>query len=356
MGNYAANLLHAMTALRPEIEIILLTDEVAAGCTELDGHPVRRVGPMLGYRWHLWERVGLPWHAWRLGAELIHSPANTTSPRAPMPRVVTVHDVIPYLPEVSASGGVPKSRYLRRTIPRAVRQAAAVVTDSEASRSDIARVFEMPPDRIHVVPLAVGADVQSPTEDLLSWLEAEGIRQPYLLALAANAPRKNTAGVLQVFQRVSKSRPELQLVLTGVGPTLRPRIEGLLRELGIPPSRVRLLPFVTAEQRNRLYGSATVFLFLSLYEGFGLPILEAMRCGAPVLCSNRSSCPEVAGEAGTLVDPTDEDAIAERLLAMLDATASERDRWRQLGQERERQFTWSRTAEMTLNVYDLVTS
>jgi glycosyltransferase involved in cell wall biosynthesis len=111
---------------------------------------------------------------------------------------------------------------------------------------------------------------------------------------------------------------------------------------------------VTAEQRNRLYYGAEVFLFLSLYEGFGLPILEAMRCGAPVLCSNRSSCPEVAGDAAFLVDPADEDAAAGALVAMLSATPSEREQWQLRGRTRERQFTWTRTAEMTLRVYDRV--
>lgn len=353
MGTYTANLLHAIGDARPEIDRVLLTDDSAKGRDRISGITPRVVGPNHGYRWQLWEQVGLPWHAARLRANLLHSPANTTPRFGMVPRVVTVHDVIPYLPEVAQE--TLTGRYWLKTVPEAIRSAAAVITDSEASRRDIERVLDVPGDRISVIPLAVGLDVEAPpAERVRETLTSLGVAQPYVLSLAAPAPRKNTAGVVRVFGRLARSCPDVQLVLTGVGHALRRTILELAAAEGIPEHRLRMFEYVDAPTRNALYTGTSVFLFLTLYEGFGLPILEAMRCGAPVLCSTRSSCPEVAGDATVLVDPEDEAAAADALRDMVVASESQRREWRERGWAREREFTWARTAEMTLRVYDTV--
>jgi glycosyltransferase involved in cell wall biosynthesis len=353
MGTYTANLLHAIGTARPGIDRVLLTDESANGRDRISGVTPHVVGPSRGYRWQIWEQVGLPWHAARLGVNLLHSPANTTPRFGIVPRVVTVHDVIPYLPEVAETS--LSGRYWLKTVPDAVRTAAAVITDSEASRRDIERVLDVPAERISVIPLAVGRDVEAPAaataRDVLASL---GVLQPYVLSLAAPAPRKNTAGVVRVFGRIARACPDVQLVLTGVDSALRRRVLEIAAAERIPESRLRMFEYVDAPTRNALYAGASVFLFLTLYEGFGLPILEAMRCGAPVLCSTRSSCPEVAGDATVLVDPGDEAAAADLLRTMLSASSAQQREWRERGWAREREFTWARTAEMTLSVYDAV--
>jgi len=352
MGNYATNLFHALRTARPELEILPFTDIQGSSATT-NGHvPAHVVGPTRGYRWHVWEQLVLPMHAYRVKADLLHSPANTCPSWSPMPRVVTVHDVIPYLPDVS--GEPLHGRYWRRTVPDAVRRAHAILTDSEASRQDIARTFGVAPSRITVAPLAVGADVVVPEDRGASVTRGLGIRQPFVLALAATAPRKNTLGVLRVFKHLASQNDDVALVLTGVGSKFRSHLEAALLELEIPAVRVHLLDFVDSRVRNALYAQASVFAFLSLYEGFGLPILEAMRCGAPVLCSNRSSCPEVAGDAAVVVDPDDEAAAVSALSDMLSWGAQERERWQARGHAREREFTWARCAQTTLEVYDRV--
>lgn len=350
MGTYAVNLLEAMRVARPALEVLLFTDSLASNGLAPDGLRPQLARPTKGHRWQLWERFVLPWHAALAKANLLHSPANTTPPMATLPRVVTVHDVIPYMPHLAAEP--LRGQYWLRTIPHAVRTAAAVLTDSETSRSDIARVFDVPLSRITVVPLAAGSDVHRFSGDMRAALNELEVREPYVLALAAVAPRKNTIGTLRVFQRAARANADLQLVLIGVGRELRPRIVEMMTELGIPLNRVRVLDFVDVQKRNALYSGASVFLFLSLYEGFGLPILEAMRCGAPVLCSNRSSCTEVAGEAAMFVDPTNEPAAADLLVAMALASDSDRRQWQGRGWAQEQRFTWKRTAEMTLSVYD----
>jgi len=351
IGSYMSNLVPAMLDRRPDLDIQLFTDSPPPSQLRLRGLVPQMVGPTKGYRWQLWERFVLPWHARRAGADLLHSPANTTPQRTPMPRVVTVHDVIPYLSHVTDAS--PQGRYWCRTVPDGVRRAAAVVTDSEVSRTDIARVFEVPADRIDVVPLAVGSDVRPPA-DVESSLRDRAIQPPYVLALAATAPRKNTLGVLRVFQRMARQNHDVRLVLTGVGPGLRVQITRALMELGIPVDRVHLFGFVDTDTRNALYAGSAAFLFLSLYEGFGLPILEAMRCGAPVVCSSRASCPEVAGDAAALVDPADEPAVAGIALDVVGLSGGARRQWQARGFARERQFSWSHTARMTLDVYDRV--
>lgn len=352
IGNYATNLFHALRAAQPALEILPFAD-VPGPSQPSNGHvPTQVVGPTQGYRWHTWERVVLPLHAFRVKADVLHSPANTCPSWSPMPRVVTVHDVIPYLPEVS--GEALHGRYWLQTVPDAVRRAHAVLTDSEASRQDIARVFGVAPSRITVAPLAVGDDVVVPEDHGESVTRRLNIREPFLLALAATAPRKNTLGVLRVFKRLASRNGDVSLVLTGVGSTFRPTLDAALAELDIAPARVHLLDFVDSTVRNALYAQAAAFVFLSLYEGFGLPILEAMRCGAPVLCSNRASCPEVAGDAAVIVDPDDEAGAAVALSDMLSWGSQERARWQARGHAREREFTWAHCARTTLDVYDRV--
>jgi glycosyltransferase involved in cell wall biosynthesis len=209
----------------------------------------RRIGPVKGYRWQLWERVGLPWHASRSKCDVLHSLANTTPPRARLPRVVTVHDVIPYLPDIADDE--PRLAYHASVIPQAVRRAAMVVTDSECSRDDVARVFRVPLDRITVIPLAVGAEFDRPPAGEREVTRRRlGVARPYVLALGASARRKNTDGVLRVFKRIATQHQDLHLVVTGVAGPLERVLRARMNEYGVPADRVVLLPFVAADSRG----------------------------------------------------------------------------------------------------------
>jgi glycosyltransferase involved in cell wall biosynthesis len=353
IGTYSANLVTEMRRLRPDVEHVVLTDEATAHPDRIQGITPRVVGPTRGYRWHFWEQYGLPWHATRLRADILHCPANTAPIVGPVPRVITVHDVIPYMADVADF--TLTGRYWRATVPSAIRRAAAIVTVSELSRNDIMRVMKVPGDRIRVIPNAAGSDVVPvPEPAVASVLAKYDIQAPYVLSLAAPARRKNTLGVVEIFSHVARRIGDVQLVLIGVGSTFREKVTDAARSFGISDHRLRLIEFVDPHVRNALYSGAAVFLFLSLYEGFGIPILEAMRCGAPVLCSTRASCPEVAGDAAVLVDPTDIRAAADALVQMLRAPGLQREEWRHRGRTHERTFTWRRAAAMTLQVYDTV--
>src|SRR5207247_4317538 len=181
-------------------------------------------------------------------------------------------------------------------------------------------------------------------ETILCQLE---IARPYVLALAAAAPRKNTRGVLKAFAHARKSARDLILVLTGVTPALAVEIRQMQRHLDVPEAAVRLLNFVENRELAALYARADAFLYLSLYEGFGLPILEAMRCGTLVVCSNRGSCAEVAGDAALLADPEAIEDVAATIIGARRVSSAERGRWIAAGRARAQQVTWASTAPAT---------
>lgn len=349
IGTYTVRLLRALRSIRPEWQFVFFADRPITNPSWSEGAEVVVRGPERGSRWHVWERVGLPWHASRAHISLLHSPANVVPEWTSMPRVVTIHDVIPYVPEAADASVAARDL---GAAARAARRATAVITDSEASKADIVRVFGVAPERLFVVPLATESTAL-PTDESQT-LSAIGVSARFVLALAASERRKNLPGVIATFARVAAVEPDLQLVLTGVDATLQPRITAMLSEHRVPADRVLMLGFVPDSTRNALYAGARAFLFLTLYEGFGLPILEALHHGTVVVCSNRSSCPEVAGGSALLVDPTSAEASAEAVLRAVRMTGDERTARIAEGRRFAAGFTWDRTARLTLAVYEQV--
>ena len=351
MGTYALHLLPALTQCRPDLEFVLFHDE-GTHPLPLHGFVAKKIGPARGYRWQLWEQLGLPLHASLNGCDLLHSPANTTPPRSTLPRVVTLHDAMPFHSWNQDASPLP---YFRRTQRRAVASADAIITDSDYSKSDICSLLDVPPAKVTVVPLAPSPEVRPPDatvrRKILDELRIEG---RFVLGLAATAKRKNTSGILRAFAAVMTDCDDVSLVLTGVGSDLRGRLSTEMQSLRLPESRVKFLTFVSPEQLAALYAECSAFCFLSLYEGFGLPILDAMQCGAPVICSARTSCPEVAGDAALIVDPEAVDEVAHALRSVLNRAGDEQVLWRNRGYAQAAGFTWSKTASLTAQVYDSV--
>ncbi len=348
MGTYACNVLHALRECRPDIELRLFHDRDGRD-RAVDDVDAREIGPKRGYRWQLWERVGLPFHAYTQGCDLVHSPANTTPPRCPLPRVVTLHDALPFHDWNESANPLP---YFHDTQRRAIRTADAIITDSQYSKEDICSTLKVEPSRVFVIPLAPSPDFHRPeSSTVTAQLKDLDIRSPFIVALAATARRKNTLGVLRAFAALQHEHREVALVLTSVGPRLRQTLQEEMKALQIDADRVRFLDFVSQQQLAALYAGCDAFWFLSLFEGFGLPILDAMRCGAVVVCSTRTSCPEVAGDAAVMVDPEEiQDAVA-ATLNVLGMDGPARERWRARALAHAATFTWQRTATMTAQVY-----
>ncbi len=296
--------------------------------------------PLHGLPGHLWEQAVLPL---RLGPRLLWSPSNT-GPLAVRRQVVTIHDVSSLEhPEWFSS---PFAKWYRFLLPRLARRAQTIIAVSEFTRDRIVALCHVDEHRVVAIHNAVDSRfVRRPAaeaESVCRELQIPSGR--YILALGSLEPRKNLPRLLQAWDGVRPRLPaDLWLVLSGAKG--KPLVFGDVSLEHLPPN-VFLSGYVPDEHLPALYSGALAFVFPSLYEGFGLPPLEAMACGTPVIASNTTSLPEVVGDAALTVDPLDSHAIAEairRLVADADLRASLAKR----GLARARLFSWEKAAAQT---------
>ncbi len=298
-------------------------------------------------QWVLGEQLPLAPLAARAGVNVLHSMASTAPLWGPFRRVVTIHDLI-YARFPDAHAGI-RDKGMRLIVPAAARRSHRVITDSQSTRDDLVELVGLAPDRIDVVPLGLGAGRHSeavPQEVTRERFELGDRR--VLLSLSAKRPHKNLAALIGALARIPAERRPL-LVIPGY-PTWHEReLRELIARDGLE-DYVRMPGWVGGAELEGLWAVADAFLFPSLYEGFGLPVLEAMARGVPVACSNASSLPEVAGEAALLFDPRDETAIAAAISRLLEDSALA-ERLRAMGREHAARFTWERTARLTIDSY-----
>ena len=283
---------------------------------------------------------------------------------APCPVITTVHDVHwRRFPETFPT----KDRWLMELfLPLTFRRVAMVITDSQASRDDLVQFFRLPPDKVQVIYLAAEERFFEPLDDSerQKVLRRYGLQEGYVLFVGVLQPRKNLGRLLSAYAtlmgqgagdrgQVGNEAPLPPLVVVGKLGWQTQTLRQLVSELQLS-DRVRFVGYVPDEELPALYQGATVFAYPALWEGFGLPVLEAMASGVPVLTSATSSLREIAEGAAWLVDPLSVMSIADGLRQLLcDETL--RAKLRQLGLERARQFSWRQTAEATLRVYEQVT-
>lgn len=301
-----------------------------------------------------WEQAAVILAGRRAGIDVLHSPYWTNPLWSPWPTVVTVHDVIQLvMPEYQM---LARQRVYFGLVTRALRKATAIITVSECARQDLIRTVGIPPERVVVVPNAVPATLRPVTDEArLAAVRARyGLGEQFVLYLGANDLRKNLGRLIRAYAALpDRLRATHQLVIAGRqwphDHPLYPDPRKVVAELGLG-DRVVFTGGIPEEDKAPLLSAATVFAFPSLYEGFGIPVLEAMVCGTPVLTANTSSLPEVAGDAALMVDPTDTAAISDGLATLLDSPGHRRELSR-LGQERAAGYRWSRVAEQTVEVY-----
>jgi glycosyltransferase involved in cell wall biosynthesis len=325
--------------------------------------------PRGGPRKLLAEQAGFPAVCRRLGAQVAHVPYFAPPLVSPCPVVTTVHDLITLqFPEYSAS---PATRAYNSLVSAAARRADAIIADSQHSARDIVRLLGVPEGRVRVVYLAAQARFRPAErrEDLAGVRQRYGLPDPFIFYIGGLNRHKNVGVLLQAFAAVRHGLPRTcTLAIAGSAkggnPAVFPDLRKQARDLGLSvseedgnghagsaPCDVRFLRFVSEEDKPLLYGAAALFVFPSLYEGFGLPPLEAMACGTPVVCSSAASLPEIVGDGGLLVDPVDVGALAEAIRAVLsDETLRAGLRTRGLAQAAR--FSWGRTANETVAVYE----
>ncbi|HAF22492.1 MAG TPA: glycosyltransferase family 1 protein [Blastocatellia bacterium] len=293
-----------------------------------------------------------------LGAELRKNPVDvlhvqfTAPPLAPCPVVVSIHDLsFEHLPETFKW----RSRtQLRLTVRRSARQAAQVLALSEYARSDIINTYGISPDKVTAIPLAAPAHFAPVTDDreFQRVRQTYGIQSDYILSVGSIQPRKNLNRLIAAYSSLRRARPEgklPQIVLVGKCAWLYDETLRVIKELGLSNSVV-LTGYVPETDLPALYSGALCFVYPSYFEGFGLPPLEAMKCGTPVIVGNKTSLPEVVGEAGVLVDPFDVDDIASAIARVI-GDSNFRSQLRAKGLERSRLFDWRETARQTLAIY-----
>jgi len=298
--------------------------------------------------WHR-ARLPLPVERWTGGIDLFHSPDFTLPPlRRGTRSLLTVHDLsFIRTPETAAPG---LRAYLNRAVPRSIARADHVLADSEATRQDIITEFHTPPEKVSVLYSGVDrrfAPVTDPAVlgSMRARYEIGG--GPYILSVGTIQPRKNYPRLIEAFRLLA--RPDLTLVIAGGHGWLESPLAAQVKSAGME-GRVRFLGFVDDSDLPAMYSGASLLAFPSLYEGFGLPVLEAMACDVPVVTSRVSSLPEVAGEAALLVDPTDVPALAGALARALD-DIPERERLITGGRVRAAMFTWEAAARQLKEHY-----
>jgi glycosyltransferase involved in cell wall biosynthesis len=307
--------------------------------------------PVYGRRRSSWvrgEQVLLPRLAERAGVDVVHSLASTAPSWGSFRRVVTIHDVIYRIhPEAHAGW---RSLAMRALVPLAARRSDRVIVPSRATREDLIRLLKVPEEKIDLVPNGLGASPAS------RWDSEEELRRrhdlatrPFVLTVSLKRPNKNLLRLLEAMALIPRERRPI-LVLAGHATPYEGELRARAAKLGLGES-TRFLGWVSSEELEGLYRSATCFVFPSLYEGFGLPVLEAMARGTPVACSNRGALIEVADDAALLFDPEQPDAIAAAIEKLL-ADPIERERLSRAGREQAAGFTWAEAARRTLKTYE----
>jgi glycosyltransferase involved in cell wall biosynthesis len=356
MGNQIFNLLQGLATLSSPHDFLLYLDRPPAPGELPDAlaDAARIIGPAA---YPVWEQLALPHHARRDRVEVLHCPNNTaplTGLRAAR-LVLTVHDVMFLLPRAEVPPPTVLNQqlgrlYRRLIVPRAARIADRIVTVSEHSRRDIGRLLGLPESRIDVVPTGPGPEFHRLTDlsGAYATLQRHRIHRPYVLAFAASDPRKNVGALICGFAKLKENAPEYQLVLPGSRPKDSRNWQAQANRLHLT-SDVVLPGFVSQAELVDLYNLAEFFVFPSLYEGFGLPVVEAMACGAPVIASRRSSIPEVAGGAALLVDPSADELGAAMIHLARDEEA--RSALVRAGLTRVKAYSWTSTAAQMLKIY-----
>lgn len=359
IGNYSLNLVNELVRLDQSIQYILYIAEpdIEGLLPRMSNVTIRKLS-MPAYP--LWEQVSLPLAVRHDQLDILHCLGNTAPLVLPssVRLVLSLMDVM-FLQTVEF---VPKptnlyqalGRIYRRTIvPRCARSADQIITISEFSRRDILHMIpDLDPVRVHVAYLSCDAafKLSSSALALGAGTSLTVTSRPYIFALGAEDPRKNTLRLIKVYlELLQRHGIDEDLVISGYSNWEDSDAYHAVRGAGAT-DRVKFLSFVSINELAALYCSASLFVYPSLYEGFGIPMLEAFSSGCPVIASNITSIPEVGGEAALYFDPLNEGEMANVLLRVLNDSEL-RETLRELGFARAKQFSWTETARKTLAVY-----
>lgn len=337
-GYYVENLVAALKRVSDRYEYALLAPKV-----EKDFNTPSRF---------IWDQINVPLLATRARVDLLHQPAFSVPILFNKPMVVTVHDLI----AVHYGIDIPRwsRQYFGRWMPYSYRYADHIIAVSQHTKKDIMRLMHVPSSKISVIYEALDQSfTKTPTQtDKDTVRKKFGITGPFLLYIGTINPRKNLVFLVNVFLQLARTHPDLQLVIAGKKGWYYDTLVATIHKHAME-SRVILTDYISDTQKVALYTMATALVFPSLYEGFGLPIIEAMAAGLPVIASNRSSIPEVQGDAGLSLDPTDEAAWVTGINRLI-ANPHLQKKFSAAGASQSKKFSWDTIAKQTSEVYDQV--
>lgn len=307
------------------------------------GYKPWRMAVLMGQRIHL----GFDWllpHA-----QLLHATEHLLLPMRHVPTVLTVHDLIYHL--FPAYHKRLNYWYLNAAMPLFVRRADKIIAISQSTKRDLMHIYGVPAEKISVIYEAASPDFRPAGAQAVAAVKARyGLPDHYILALGTIEPRKNLIRLVDALRLLRQKDPSLSLVIVGSAGWLYQDFFQHVEKLD-EPRAVLLSGFVPDQDLPAVITGASVYVLASLYEGFGLPILEAMACGTPVVCSNTSSLPELGGRAARYFDPTNTQGMAAAIEAIL-TDESLREHMRDLGLEQAAKFSWERAAAETVTVYE----
>ncbi len=376
IGRYVVNLSQALTKIAPDVGLTLLHDPSAAA-TRLTLPDLPRIA-CAASPFSIQQQWIVPGILRRARARLYHSPYYLMPYLPGVPSLVTSYDLIPlFYPEYYAA---TQRLIYRLAHILALRTARVILAISQATQSDLVRAFHVDPRRVHVTPLAADATFAPRSAAQIAAARSKyALPEQYALYLGINKPHKNLPRLVEAWRlsKINFKISNIKLVIAGQWDERYPEARQLAKETGLAACRRgslaprgrraqgpmlqglsdRLLDQIIfagpVEETDlpALYSGATLFVFPSLYEGFGLPVLEAMACGTPVVCSNTSSLPEVAGDAALQVNPLDVDALAEAIGRALINDELRRN-LREKGLAQAARFSWEQTARKTQSAYE----
>ena len=357
-ARYTGSLVEAMVGLAPEIEYYLYVDRKEVGSVlnwtmgkaNIEFRVVRAPDE------HTWEHLALPLQVRRDALDVFHRPIDVGGFILP-PNcrwVVTVHDLIPLIyPRLYFRNLIHKLYYLWKL--RLTCRADAIITVSSWSKEEVVKRLQVPPSQVTAIPEDADTSIFRPIPAAQARLEVIKLLgcdpSPFIFAIGGVEPRKNIKRLLSAFIIVKHTNPELRLVVLDNNWRGRNLVD-VISKMGLEKDVIRVSS-LSDKDMAMLYNAACLFVFPSLCEGFGLPILEAMACGTPVITSNLTAMPEVAGEAAFFVDPLDEDAISQAIVHLFE-NEDMRDELARCGIQRARAFSWQRAASQTLELFEAV--
>lgn len=352
VGHYTFELARALALAAPQEEFQLISPStLTMSSLHEQGAPsnLQAVQAEVNAASKRWWTIGLPSYIRRNPLALFHGTNYEVPLFGRCPTVLTIHDLVSYLhPETLLPRSVRRSRY---RLPIMARRATMIVTPTSAVRLEVCRRLNLKPEKVVAVHLAPRAGFRPlPLNQTFETTRRLGLDDDFLLFVGTIEPRKNLLTLLRAFENVLKKtslRP--QLVIAGEEGWLTGELFDYLkaRDFG---DRLRWTGYVSDADLCALYSACRVFVYPSIYEGFGLPPLEAMACGAPVISSRIPSIAEVLGDAARLVSPLDADALGQSIIELW-GDSDKRRRLSEAGQTRAAEFSWERTARLTRDVY-----